>query len=146
MKVQDEGFPLKNEGHAILGAVFEVYQEMGCGFLEAVYQECLEREFRLRSIPFSAQAMLKIPYKGENLRQTYQPDFICYDKIILELKAVSQLAPEHQAQVHNYLKATGLQVGYLINFGHYPKIEFERIVRTPTRSQKKQNMQNGKSV
>jgi len=124
MRPLNEDFPLKEEGHAILGAVFEVYKEMGCGFLEAVYQECLERELRLRSIPFAAQATLSIPYKGQNLRQAYQPDFICFDKIILELKAVTQLASEHRAQIHNYLKATGMAVGYLINFGHYPKVEF----------------------
>ncbi len=129
-KAQKEDFPLKEESYAVLGAVFEVYQEMGCGFLEAVYQECLERELRLRQIPFASQPVLTIPYKGESLRQTYQPDFICFDKIILELKAVTQLAPEHRAQLHNYLKATGLPVGYLINFGHYPKVEFERVVRT----------------
>jgi GxxExxY protein len=138
MKPLNEDFPLKEEGYAILGAVFEVYQEMGCGFLEAVYQECLERELRLRSIHFTAQATLNIPYKGENLRQTYQPDFICFDKIILELKAVTQLAPEHRAQMHNYLKATGMAVGYLINFGHYPKVEFERTVRTLDKPQNTQ--------
>lgn len=125
-----EEFPLKEESHAILGAVFEVYREMGCGFLEAVYQECLQRELRMRQIFFTAQPVLVIAYKGQSLRQTYQPDFICFGKIILELKAVTELAPEHRAQLHNYLKATGLPVGYLINFGHYPKVQFERVVRT----------------
>ena len=84
----------------------------------------------MRKIPFTTQPVLSIDYKGEALGQTYQPDFICYDRIILELKAVSRLAPEHRAQLHNYLKATGMTVGYLINFGHYPKVEFERIVKT----------------
>ena len=137
--MQKEEFPLKDEGYAILGAVFEVYQEMGCGFLEAVYQECLERELHLRQVPFITQPVLSIAYKGHPLRQSYQPDLICFDKIVLELKAVSELAPEHRAQLHNYLKATGLPVGYLINFGHYPKVEFERIVRT--KPQNKQNTQ-----
>jgi GxxExxY protein len=127
---QNEDFPLKEEGYAVLGAVFSVYEEMGCGFLEAVYQECLEKELRERQIPFSAQPVLSIVYKGQCLRQTYQPDLICFDKIILELKAVTELSPEHRAQLHNYLKATGLTVGYLVNFGHYPKVQFERIVRT----------------
>jgi len=127
---QNEDFPLKEESYAILGAVFEVYREMGCGFLEAVYQECLERELRIRQIPFTAQQALSITYKGQSLRQTYQPDLICFDKIILELKAVTELAPEHRAQLHNYLKATNLPVGYLVNFGHHPKVEFERVVRT----------------
>ena len=128
--MQKEDFPLKEEGYAILGAVFAVYGEMGCGFLEAVYQECLERELRERQIPFTPQPVLSIAYKGQSLRQTYQPDLICFDKIVLELKAVTGLAPEHRAQLHNYLKATGLPVGYLVNFGHYPKVEFERVVRT----------------
>ena len=128
--MQKEDFPLKEEGYAILGAVFAVYGEMGCGFLEAVYQECLERELRERQIPFTPQPVLSIAYKGQSLRQTYQPDLICFDKIILELKAVTGLAREHRAQLHNYLKATGLPVGYLVNFGHYPKVEFERVVKT----------------
>lgn len=138
---QKEDFLLKDECYAILGAVFEVYQEMGCGFLEAVYQECLERELRLRQIPFTSQPVLTILYKGENLRQTYQPDLICFGQVVLELKAVTQLAPEHRAQLHNYLKATGLPVGYLINFGHYPKVEFERVVRTVYKPQNTQNTQ-----
>jgi len=125
-----DDFLLKDECYTILGAVFEVYQEMGCGFLEAVYQECLERELGLRKIPFTSQPTLTISFKGENLRQTYQPDLICFGQIVLELKAVTQLAPEHRAQLHNYLRATGLPVGYLVNFGHYPKVEFERVVKT----------------
>lgn len=117
------------ETHALLGACFEVYKDKGCGFLEAVFQECLELELRDRRIPFKAQPQLRLEYKGRVLKQTYQPDFICYDKVILEIKAVSKLADEHRAQVHNYLKATGLRVGLLVNFGHYPLVEHERIVR-----------------
>lgn len=117
------------ESYRIRGAVFEVYREMGCGFLEAVYQECLAKEFALQGIPFIAQRELLLEYKGETLVQTYKPDFICYDRIIIELKAVKELANEHRAQVHNYLKATGLELGLLVNFGHYPKAEIERIVR-----------------
>jgi GxxExxY protein len=101
-----------------------------CGFLEAVYQECVEIEFRLQGIPFVAQKPLALEYKGTPLRSVYQPDFICYDKIVLELKAVTDLANEHRAQVQNYLKATGLQLGILANFGHYAKIQIERIVNT----------------
>ena len=100
------------------------------GFLEGVYQECLEREMGFRAIPFTPQPVLAIAYKGGNLRQTYQPDLICYEQTVLELKAVSQLAPEHRAQLHNYLKATGFPVDYLINFGHFPKVEFQRVVKT----------------
>ncbi len=118
----------KEEAYAIQGAVFEVYREMGSGFLEAVYQECLAREFRLRGIPFVAQQELALTYKGERLEQTYRPDFICYDAIIVELKAVKETAPEHQAQVFNYLKASGMRLGLLANFGHYPKATVQRIV------------------
>ena len=118
----------KEECYAIQGAVFEVYREMGCGFLEAVYQECMERELSRLSIPFVAQSELKLSYKGELLQQTYKPDLICYGKIIVELKAVKEIAPEYKAQVFNYLKGSGLRLGLLVNFGHYPKVEIERIV------------------
>ncbi|MEO0249695.1 MAG: GxxExxY protein [candidate division WOR-3 bacterium] len=118
----------EEESYKIRGAVFEVYREMGCGFLEAVYQECLEKEFARVKIPFVAQEELILQYKGERLNQTYKPDFICFEKIIIEIKAVKELADEHRAQVHNYLKATGIELGFLINFGHYPKAQVERIV------------------
>ena len=117
------------ETHALLGACFEVYTEKGCGFLEAVFQECLEFELGDRGIPFLAQPPLGLTYKGRPLKQTYQPDFVCFNTVILEIKAVSKLTDEHRAQVHNYLKATGHKLGLLVNFGHYPKVEWERIVR-----------------
>ncbi len=120
---------LEKESYAIRGAVFDVYREMGCGFLEAVYQECMEKELRLRCIPFVAHRELMLAYKGEPLEQTYKPDFVCYDSIILELKAVNKIGNDHRAQLHNYLKATELKLGFLINFGHYPKAEIERIVK-----------------
>jgi len=119
----------KDESYRIVGACFEVYNEKGCGFLEGVYQECLEIELDFQGIPFQAQQELGLDYKGKSLRQVYRPDFICFGKIIVELKAVSKLTDEHRAQVHNYLKATGMQLGLLVNFGHYPKLEYERIVR-----------------
>lgn len=118
---QEECFQLQ-------GAAFEVYREKGCGFLEPVYQECMEKELFWRGIPFVAQPQLELFYKGEKLTQTYRPDIICHNKIILELKAVSELTDEHRAQLLNYLNATGLRLGLLINFGHYPKAEVERIV------------------
>src|SRR5258708_7293207 len=117
----------REESYRIIGACFEVYKEKGCGFLEAVFQECLEMEFGDQGLPFVAQPNLKLTYKGRALRQTYTPDFVCYDKIVVELKAVSALADEHRAQVHNYLRATGHRLGLLVNFGHFPKIEYERI-------------------
>ena len=119
----------EEESYRIRGAVFEVYREMGCGFLEAVYQECLDKEFTRQEIPFVAQRDLILHYKGDRLVQTYQPDFICFEQIIVELKAAKELGNEHRAQVHNYLKATGFELGLLVNFGHYPKVEIERIVK-----------------
>ena len=118
----------KEEVFAIQGAIFDVYREMGCGFLEPVYQECLERELKERDIPFQSQKELILTYKGQPLEQRYKPDFICLDKIIVELKAVSELSNEHKAQLFNYLKATGLKLGLLVNFGHYPKTQIERII------------------
>ena len=119
----------KEESYSVVGACFEVYKEKGCGFLEAVYQECLKLEFHSQDIPFREQPCLNLTYKDMALKHTYVPDFICFDKIIVEIKAVSQLTDEHRAQVHNYLKATGYKLGLLVNFGHYPKLEYERIVR-----------------
>lgn len=117
----------KNKSYLIQGAIFEVYREMGCGFLEAVYQECLEKELRKRNIPFVAHQQLDLQYKGEPLQQTYKPDFICHGQIIVELKAVKDIAPEHKAQVINYLKASGMKLGLLVNFGRYPKVGITRL-------------------
>ena len=119
----------KEESYQIIGACFEVYNEMGCGFLEAVYQECLAIEFRLRHLSFVAQHELMLRYKGERLDSTYKPDFICHERIIVELKVVTELMDKHRAQVHNYLKATGYRLGLLVNFGQHPKLQHERIVR-----------------
>ena len=114
----------KEESYRIVGACFEVYKEMGCGFLEAVYQECLEMEFLAQEIPFKPQIELYLSYKGRPLKQRYVPDFICFDKIILEIKAGAELVDLHRAQLQNYLKATGYKLGLLVNFGHYPKLGF----------------------
>ena len=119
----------KEESFQIMGACFEVYSDKGCGFLEAVYQECLEIEYTLQELPFTPQSELQLTYKGRVLRKTYQPDFLCFEKIIVEIKAVSDLTDEHRAQVHNYLKATGFRLGLLINFGAKNKLQSERIVR-----------------
>jgi GxxExxY protein len=117
----------KEESYKIVGACFEVYREKGCGFLEQVYQECMQIELRLQGVPYAAKKPLLLEYKGCPLISTYEPDFICHEKIILELKAVTKLADEHRAQVQNYLRATGFKLGLLVNFGHYPKAEVERI-------------------
>jgi GxxExxY protein len=117
-----------DESYAIRGAVFEVYREMCSGFLEPVYQECLVIEFKLRKVPARPQEELRLVYKGEPLEQKYRPDFVCFDKIVVELNAVKELAPEHRAQLLNYLKATGIRLGLLVNFGSYPEVEVERMV------------------
>jgi GxxExxY protein len=118
----------REESYRILGACFEVYKEKGCGFLEAVFQECLQLELADQNIPFAVKPLLTLTYKGRILQQSYVPDLVCYDKIIVELKAVSNVTDEHRAQVHNYLRATGHRLGLLVNFGHFPKLEYERIV------------------
>lgn len=113
--------------YKIRGALFEVYKEKGCGFVEGVYQECLEIEFAMQEIPFVAQYPLKLSYKGRPLKQKFIPDFIIDGKIIVEIKAAKDVTDEYRAQVQNYLKATGYKLGPLINFGHYPQIQIERI-------------------
>lgn len=117
----------KDESYRINGACFEVYKEKGYGFLEDVYQECLEIELEMKGIEFVAQYPLKLEYKGRPLRKKYIPDFVCFGKIIIEIKAVKKITDEHRAQLQNYLKATGYKLGLLINFGHYPKVQIERI-------------------
>lgn len=117
----------KEESYAIQGAIFDVYREMGCGFLESVYQECLEKELKNRNIPYLAQPEIELIYKGEVLTQKYKPDIICYSKIIIELKAVKEIGPEHEAQILNYLHATNMNLGLLVNFGAYPKVEIKRF-------------------
>lgn len=112
----------------IQGAIFEVNRTMGPGFLEAVYQECLALEFGARGVPFRAKPQLALSYKGAPLVQTYSPDFICFDAIIVELKAGRDLAQEHRAQVLNYLRATGLRVGLLVRFGQSTRAQVERLV------------------
>ena len=117
----------KEECYSIQGAVFEVYRVMGSGFLEAVYQECMEKELFNRGIPFVTQRELKLNYKGTVLDQTFRPDLVCYDSIIVELKALKELSPQHEAQALNYLKASRMQLALVVNFGSYPKATIKRI-------------------
>jgi GxxExxY protein len=118
----------KEECYIIQGAIFDVYREMGCGFLESVYQECLEIEMSKRETPFTCQHNLKLSYKGEELLQTYKPDFVCFEKIIVELKTANRITAGHEAQILNYLKATGIKLGLLVNFWGYPKVNIKRFV------------------
>ena len=120
----------KAESYAIIGACFDVYNEKRCGFLEPVYQECLGIDFENQGIPAIAKPSLTLSYRGRILKQTYEPDYVCFGKIIVELKAVSALTDQHRAQLLNYLHATGFELGLLVNFGHYPGLEYERIAKT----------------
>lgn len=129
----------REEVFAAIGACFGVYNELGSGFLEDVYQEALERELGDLRIPFNAKPKLEIHYKGRLLTRKYEPDFVLHSKIIMEIKAVKCLADEHRAQVQNYLKASSFQVGLLVNFGKTKVLEYERIVRTKPSSKNSQD-------
>ena len=118
----------QNESYAIRGAAMKVYNTLGCGFLEAVYQEALEIELDKRHIPYEREKELEICYDGIKLGKKYVADFVCYGKIILELKAVKELDDFHRSQLYNYLKATGFKLGFLINFGKYDELQIERRV------------------
>ena len=118
----------KEESFKFVGAGLEVYNGMGHGFLEAVYQECLALEFAEQGIPFVEQPHLKLKYKAKPLKQGYQPDFLCFDEIVVEIKSAKNLTDDHRAQAINYLKATGKKLALLVNFGHYPKLEYERFL------------------
>ena len=118
----------KQESFEIVGAAMHVYNILGHGFLEAVYQEALEIEFKRRNIPYVREKELAISYDGVLLKQLYKADFVCYDNIIIELKAVQNLDDIHRAQVHNYLHATKFKLGILLNFGNSEELEMERIV------------------
>ncbi|MGD8229493.1 MAG: GxxExxY protein [Desulfobacteraceae bacterium] len=114
----------------IIGSALEVHKELGCGFLEVVYHEALGREFTTQEIPFRSQPVLQIFYKGRPLNKIYQPDFICYDKVVVEIKAISNLSGMEEAQIINYLKASRLETGLLLNFGS-KSLQYKRFVYTP---------------
>ena len=118
----------KDEGYRLMGAAFEVYNEQGYGMAEEIYQESLEIELELRSIPFRSKQELSCSYKGRELKRRYVPDLFVFGGVIVELKAVSQLLPEHEAQLINYLRITKQPVGYLINFGHKDTLEWKRFI------------------
>lgn len=121
---------MQQEGYDFMGAAFEVYNDMGNGYTEDIYQEAIELELSDRNISFAAQSELTIHYKGKPLRKKFRPDLMVSDHIVVELKAVSAITSEHEAQLLNYLKATGKPVGYLVNFGSKEKLEWKRFART----------------
>jgi GxxExxY protein len=120
-------FPYKEECYDIIGVCMEVANELGCGFLEPVYQEALGIEFTEQGIPFEKEKVLDILYKNQVLNKKYIADFVCFGEVILEIKSVEALRSEHMAQVLNYLKATGKKIGLLVNFGT-PKLQYKRII------------------
>lgn len=117
----------KDESFNIIGAAMEVHKVVGCGFTEPLYQDALEEELRLRDIPFDREKTYYFTYKGKRLDKIFRPDFVCYNKVIVELKTVADFTDEHYAQVYNYLKATGMGLGPLINFGK-KSLEYKRIL------------------
>jgi GxxExxY protein len=120
----------KNEVYAIIGAAMEVYNTLGDGFLEAVYQEALEIEFEKRQIPYVPHKGIRIGYKEVHLKKEYITDFLAYEKLIVEIKAEDNLTDRDEAQLLNYLKATGMELGILINFGSHPDLQWKRMVAT----------------
>ena len=120
----------REEVYRLVGACMAVHKDKGNGFVEPVYQDAVEVEMELSAIPFKTQRNYPLFYRGRALKHSYTPDPVCFGKIIVELKAVRALTDEHRAQVLNYLKVTGLQLGLLVNFGSYPRLAWERIVLT----------------
>ena len=118
----------QQQGYDFMAAAFEVHNELGHGFLEEVYHESLELELNRRGIAYVSKPKLSLFYKGQPLKKQYEADLIVIGEIIVELKAVKTLVPEHEAQLINYLRATQKRVGYLVNFGSFPKLEWKRFV------------------
>ena len=125
---------LQEEGYKLMGAAFEVYNEQGYGLAEEIYQESMEIELELRQIPCQSKQELTTFYKNRPLKKRYVPDLFVYGKIVVELKAVSELLPEHEAQLFNYMRVARMSVGYLINFGHKGTLEWKRSILTDVNS------------
>jgi GxxExxY protein len=119
---------LKQQGYDLMGAAFEVYNELGYGLAEEVYQQSLEIELQLRSIPFLSKAELDIFYKARMLTTKYRPDLLVFGELVVELKSLKELCSRHEAQLFNYMRIAKKQVGYLINFGHKGELEWKRFV------------------
>lgn len=128
MSADDRDFLYKEETYQLIGAAFEVYNELGHSFLEAIYQEAYEHELELKEISFTSQPQLRVTYKTKLLDKEYFADLIVHNKILVELKAIERLTPREESQVLNYLRAANIKVGLLINFGSHPKLEYKRIV------------------
>jgi GxxExxY protein len=118
----------KDEGYQLMGAAFEVYNEIGYGMAEEIYQQSLEIELTLRKIPFLTKQELEVYYKGQKLLTRYKPDLLIFGGIVAKLKAVTELAPEHEAQLFNYMRVSRYAVGYLINFDHKGDLQWKRFI------------------
>src|SRR5215831_21039968 len=132
----------KQEGYALMGAAFEVYNDRGYGMAEEIYQECLEFELELRGIAFQSKAEIKCFYKGLELRKRYIPDLFVFGCLVAELKAVAELLPEHEAQLFNYMRIARRPVGYLVNFGHKGTLEWKRFILSELIEQTAQIVKN----
>jgi len=128
MKPAEVEKPLAEEGYALMGAAFEVHRTLGGGLLEEIYQQSIEIELQLRGIPFRAKQELEVFYKDRLLKKRYIPDLFVFERIVVELKAVTALAPEHEAQLLNYMRIARQPVGYLINFGPIGKLQWKRFI------------------
>ncbi len=126
--MSDSDQPLAQEGYELMGAAFEVHNIQGGGLLEEIYQQSLEMELDLRSIPFRRKQELSVHYKGRKLEKKYEPDLVVFEKIVVELKAVATLCPGHEAQTINYMRITKQPIGYLINFGPIGKLQYKRFI------------------
>jgi GxxExxY protein len=120
----------EQEGYDFMGAAFEVYNQLGYGMAEEVYQQCLEIELELRGIPFASKEELRLIYNGREIEKKYVPDLFVYRAIVVELKALSELTPEHEAQLFNYMRIAGQAVGYLLNFGSRGELKWKRFILT----------------
>jgi GxxExxY protein len=118
----------QQEGYELMAAAFEVYNEIGYGMAEEIYQQSLEIELSLRKIPFLTKQELEVYYKGHKLTTCYKPDLLVFGGIVVELKAVTELLPEHEAQLFNYMRASRMTVGYLVNFGHKGDLQWKRFI------------------
>ena len=118
----------EQEGYDLMGAAFEVYNQLGYGMAEEVYQQCLEIELQIRTIPFESRRMLRLTYKGRQIDKTYLPDLFVFDGIVVELKSCKDLAPEHEAQLFNYMRLARQSVGYLLNFGGKGGLQWKRYL------------------
>jgi GxxExxY protein len=120
--------PFAKEGYELMGAAFEVHNVQGGGMSEEIYQQCLEMELELRNVPFRQKQELSVYYKGKELAKKYIPDLFVFERIVVELKAVAAICPDHEAQIMNYMRITKQSIGYLINFGPIGKLQYKRLI------------------